>query len=371
VHICIVAPEQIPVPPVLGGSVEICIHSIARHLAKGHRVTIISKQHSSYSRETRKGKLTILRVAAGTSDIYLAGVLRALKGKRYDLIQVDNRPRYAAAIKRKMPGVPVSLFMHSLTFVTPPYSSIRTAAAHLAKVDLIIANSKSLAKKLGKMFPKARGKIKTVLLGVDVDRFRPPQSKELLSIRHQYGVNKGFKVLYIGRLIPKKGIDVLIKAVHRVRRTMPGTRLVIVGGEQRSGYKAKLKRQAKKLRVPTLFVGNIPHLKLQRIYWLGDCFVCPSQKHEAFGLVNVEAMASGLPVIASRNGGIKEIVKNGRNGQLVSKYHSSKAFAKAIKRLVVNRGLVRKMGKKARQDAVKRFGWNRTAQALLAIYRKY
>lgn len=367
-HILIVAPEQIPVPPIRGGSVEICIYAIARKLARQHRVTIISRRHPLYKRVTQEGNITIIRVAGGTSAAYLAGVLRTIKRKHYDLIQVDNRPRYASAIKRAMPSTPVSLFLHSLTFVSPAYSSTGTTNSHLAYADLIIANSISLKNKLKSLFPQQANKLRVVQLGVDITRFRPPDAAKARAIRSKYGFNKGFNVLYTGRLIPKKGIDVLIKAVHQARKTIPAIRLIVAGGQQRPGYKAKLVRLVKRLKVPTSFVGYMPHTKLHKIYWLGDCFVCPSQQHEAFGLVNVEAMSSGLPVIASRNGGIKEIVKDGHNGKLVSQYRSPKAFAKHIVELAANRNLASRLGQQARQDAVVHFGWARTADALADLY---
>ncbi|UJF32406.1 glycosyltransferase family 4 protein [Paenibacillus hexagrammi] len=368
--ILIVAPEQIPVPPLKGGSVEICIYAIARELAKHHQVTVISRTHPRYSQVTKRGALTIKRVASGSSDIYLKSVLRAIKGTSYDWIQVDNRPRYAALIKRKAGKTPVSLFLHSLTFVQQPHASRSNAAEWLAEVDRIIANSASLKKRLSAMFPTSRHKIKRVYLGTDVSRFRPASAAEKAKIRREMDVNGGFQVLFAGRIIRRKGIPVLIKAMHMARKQVPGAKLLIAGSEHRKGYKAQLRREAKRLSVPLRFLGNVPHGKVHHIYWLADCFVCPSQKHEAFGLVNVEAMASGLPVIASANGGIKEIIKHGRSGIAVKAYRRPQAFAKSIVAVAHNRAWAGKLARQARIDAVKRFSWQATARTLAACYRK-
>ncbi|SEC64067.1 glycosyltransferase family 4 protein [Paenibacillus sp. GP183] len=370
-HICIVAPEQISVPPPVWGSVEICINEIAHRIAKHHKVTVISREHSRFKPITQSGNLTILRVASGSRQRYLNAVLQTLEGKQFDLIQVDNRPRYAAAIKRLFPDTPVSLFMHSLVFATPPEASVKSSAICLSKVDLIIANSDSLKSQIARLFPSQSHKVTTVLLGADLNRFRPPTPLERSSMKRKYKVEDGFNVLFVGRVIPKKGLPVLIRAVHQARRSLPDIRLIVAGGEQRKGYIASLKQQAKRLKVPALFLGKIHHHKLHSIYWLGDCFVCPSQKHEPFGLVNVEAMGSAVPVIASANGGIKEIIRDGENGMLVSTYHRAKEFAHKIESLAQNESLAKRLAMQARSDALLRFNWNVVANSLLKVYQQH
>jgi spore coat protein SA len=359
------------VPPPVWGSVEICINEIAHRIAKHHKVTVVSREHSRFKPITHSGNLTIIRVASGSRKRYLHAVLKAIKGKQFDLIQVDNRPRYAAAIKRLMPDTPVSLFMHSLVFATPPEASVKASALRLSKADLIIVNSDSLNSQIAQLFPKQKHKVTTVLLGADLKRFRPPTPQETASIKKKYKVKDGFNVLFVGRVIPKKGLPVLINAVHKARHSLPNLRLIVAGGEQRKGYIASLKQQAKRLKVPTLFLGKIPHHKLHSIYWLGDCFVCPSQKHEPFGLVNVEAMGCAVPVIASANGGIKEIIKDGHNGMLVNSYHRAKEFAHKIVTLAQNKSLAQGLAEQARTDALRRFNWNVVAKSLLKVYQQH
>ncbi|MEW9700578.1 glycosyltransferase family 4 protein [Paenibacillus sp. SI8] len=368
-HILIVAPEQIPVPPIVGGSVEICIHSIARKLAEEHQVTIISRRHKRYQHVTKRGSLTIIRVPAGNKGKYLKNVLTAIKGRVFDWIQVDNRPRYAAAIKKHFPNKPVSLFLHSLTFVKPPYASRAVTSRHMMKADWIIANSNSLAEELAALFPGQKDKIQTVHLGTDVSRFRPVSPQKSARWRKQYRLSKGFHVLYSGRLIKRKGISVLIKAVHIARKRVPEVRLLIVGGELASGFRDMLKKRARLLGVPTKFLGRVPYSKIHKVYGIADCFVCPSQKHEAFGLVNVEAMSSGLPVIASANGGIKEVIQDGHNGILVHSYRKPQEFAESIVDVAQRRTWAQDLGKQARIDAVKRFSWQATARSLADFYK--
>lgn len=98
--------------------------------------------------------------------------------------------------------------------------------------------------------------------------------------------------------------------------------------------------------------------------------ICPSQKHEAFGLVNVEAMASGIPVIASRIGGIPEIVQHGRNGLLVQEYGNPAAFAAHIVNLARDPELYRRLSRQAREDVKNQFSWKITAMNLMETYKK-
>jgi spore coat protein SA len=257
------------------------------------------------------------------------------------------------------------LFLHSLTFVSPPMIS---TDVYLSKVDVIITNSQSLKNEISRLYPKQSHKIKTVMLGVDLSRFRSPNAEEATSIKSKYKLSDSFNVLFVGRLIPRKGIPVLIKAMSKVRRSLPNSRLLIVGGEQRKGYTALLKQKAKRAGVPTTFLGPIPHHELHRIYWLGDCFVCPSQKHEAFGLVNVEAMASGVPVVASSIGGIKEVITNGYNGLLVQQIDHPEQFAEVIMKVAQDSVMAESLIQQARKDVLKKYNWGEAAHGLLDIY---
>lgn len=335
-----------------------------------HQVTVISRQHPRYSHISRRGQLTIIRVPTGSSHTYLKEVLKATKGKTFDWIQVDNRPQYAAVIKRHFPKTPVSLFLHSLTFVKPPYASVRRCSKHLNKVDCIITNSSSLAEELTRLYPKQRDQLHKIYLGTELARFCPKSEKARRRLRRKYRVsNNGFQILYVGRLIHRKGIPTLIHAVHLARKSIPGLKLLIAGGEQGKGFKALLKRKANTLGVPTKFLGNIPHRKIHEVYGLANCFVCPSQKHEAFGLVNVEAMASGLPVIASDIGGIKEVIQHEHNGVLIKEFRDPRAFARSIVAVAERKEWAEGLAKQARSDVKKQFSWQATAQSLADFYR--
>lgn len=364
------APEQIPVPPVRGGSVEICMYEIAKRLAEKHNVTIISRRHKRLPAVSHEGNLTIIRVPSGKKRTYLKHVKRRIKGMAFDWIQIDNRPLFIPVIRKLFPHTPIALFLHSLTFVSASRLSHSACVRCLDKADLIVANSISLQKRLAARFPTAGPKLNHVWLGADLSRFRPPSPSERESIRSKYRLSGSFVVSFVGRLIPRKGLPLLIKAVHLARKRHPAIKLVVAGGSQVRGYSTKLKRIAARHKVPVVFLGTTPHSRIHSVYWMADCFICPSQQHEAFGLVNVEAMASGLPCIASNIGGIREIIHDGHTGLLVDHYRSPQAFAEKLLAVVNNQGLSRRMGMRAREDVIKRFNWRSTAINLSRLYRK-
>lgn len=356
-NLLMVAPEQIPIPG--SGSVEISMLAIAKQLAVNHTVTLISRADRGLPRVSRMGGLTIVRVRAGSPSRYIASVLQYIRGRRYDIIQVDNRPHYAAKIKAALPHTPVTLFLHSLTFAKP------TARVNesLGKADLIIANSESLKTSLAARFPRHAGKLRKVHLGVDTGRFRPEEGRSSRSGRR-------FRVLFVGRVIPRKGVPVLIRAIGLVRKEYGPVDLTVIG-RGRPGYMRELKRLARINGLSVTFAGKIPHRAIHRWFREADLFACPSQQHEAFGLVNVEAMASGLPVVASNIGGIGEIVKHGANGYLVDAYTQPKEHAKWILKLARDRDLTAKMSRQARKDAVAQFNWKQAAGKLVGIYRQF
>ncbi|MDF2721375.1 MAG: glycosyltransferase family 1 protein [Paenibacillus sp.] len=367
--IAIIAPGQIPVPPRVGGSVEHCIAQIAKRMAARHHVTVYSRRSSGYAGSTKKGKLHIARVKGGGTKRYLGAVLQTIGGRSFDWIQVDNRPSSVPVVRKRYPKSRIALFLHSKTFVTPPNTSISTAAKQMAQANLIIANSKSLAATLRSLFPRLRHKVRVVTLGVDPVEFRPPTPAQRAAVRARYGATGKFAVLFAGRLVPIKGADVLIKAMAYVRRSIPNAKLYIAGGAGKRAYVQGLKRLAASRGVPVQYLGYVPRKRMPATYWLADCFVCPSQGLEAFGLVNVEAMACGTPCIASRNGGIREIIRHGQTGRLVTRYRSAQAFAEQINSAAVNRQATAAMAQRARKAVVGRFGWSSTAAKLGRIYQ--
>lgn len=366
-HLLMIAPEQIAVPPPKGGSVEICMLAIAERLSLQHQVTLLSRKYAHYPHITTKGNLKIVRVPASGPKRYIRAVMAYVRGKHYDWIQIDNRPRFVTPVRKGFPHIPISVFLHSLTFVSRPMIVESIAEMHLSKADAIIANSSSLLQELSERFPRLHPKIKQVHLGVDLHQFRPLSPERRAQLRKKYGLQGAFVFAFAGRIIPRKGLPILMKALHQVRKTVPNVKLVIAG-RGKPGYMARLRSKAHRLRLSTQFIGYKSHRRMHEVYATVDCLVCPSQRHEAFGLVNIEAMATGIPVIASQIGGISEAVRHGGNGLLIKNYRHASAFASSMLMLAKDRAYTQSLGIQARNDMEQQFSWENTVQSLCELY---
>ncbi|MFQ6135701.1 MAG: glycosyltransferase family 4 protein [Candidatus Hydrothermarchaeales archaeon] len=173
----------------------------------------------------------------------------------------------------------------------------------------------------------------------------------------------GETVAFIGALVRQKGVDILIRAFKMVKERLPKAKLIIIGdGKERSS----LEELAKDLRLEDVqFRGYYGELK--GIFGESSLLVLPSRE-EGFGLVLLEAMNHGVPIIASRIGGIKEIVQNGYNGILVQKENPGE-LSRAIVKILEDEELRTKLTRNGR-EFVKRFSWEKMADEVDEIYEE-
>ena len=195
---------------------------------------------------------------------------------------------------------------------------------------------------------------------INTDRFRP-DSAVRRDVRQALGVNDEFVVVAIAYLIKDKGIDVAVRAIAALpERVM----LWVVGGGPELGNLQTLARSLgleRRLR----FLG--PRAQVEPFLQGADCFVCPSLWAEAAGLVNLEAMACGLPVVASRTGGIPELVRDEETGLLFTP-GDDRELADRLSLLLNDDLLRQRMSHTARSIAVQRFSTQTRIQDYLEIY---
>jgi spore coat protein SA len=362
--ILVVAPPAFSVSAFTGGSVEICIFQIAKRVANTHQVTIICRKAGNLPQNTVMGNLSIVRIPAGKR--YLSQVIAHARKHSYDAIQVENRPSYVPVLRRSFPEKSILLVLHSLLFMG--YLSTEKQKKVLRDASHVICNSHFVRNYYAHKFPMFRNKIHTIHLGVDLSRFRQPTPEERKRILTRYSLKGSYNILYTGRIIRMKGIRILVKAVGILRKKYPQIRLVLAGPCNPS-FLHEIKELAEKSNVPLKYLGKISPAHIHRVYWLGDCFVLPTQFQEAFGLVNVEAMASGLPVIAAKRGGITEIINN-RNGILVDDYTNPIAYARAIASLLDSPEKRSSMINEAKQTVIRKFSWDTAATGYLRFYAR-
>jgi phosphatidylinositol alpha-1,6-mannosyltransferase len=157
--------------------------------------------------------------------------------------------------------------------------------------------------------------------GVDTDRFRPdPASRAELRARYRLGQRP--TVVCLSRLVPRKGQDMLIRALPSIRQRVDGAALVIAGG---GPYLAALRRLAVRFRVSehVTFTGGVPAAELPAYHAMADVFAMPCRTRgagldvEGLGIVFLEAAATGVPVIAGCSGGAPETVRHNKTGLVV------------------------------------------------------
>lgn len=172
-------------------------------------------------------------------------------------------------------------------------------------------------------------------------------------------------LLYIGRLVKIKGIDILIKALSIVKTTYPDIKLYIAGT---GGQKNKINSLAKKMNLTenVILLGNVFGLEKKSLIASIDLFILPS-RYDACPIVLLEAMASSKPVIASNVGGIPYIVKNGETG-LLFETGDVKELAEKIVKLLDDKDLRLKMGKAGKEKS-KLFSWNTVANQTIKTYK--
>ncbi len=197
--------------------------------------------------------------------------------------------------------------------------------------------------------------------GVDVATFRPERRDPAL--RRAYAGDDAFLLLHVGRLAPEKGVERILAGFARARERLAGgrpIRLVIAG----SGPRESVLRASASEGVT--FLGNLDRSTvLPRLYASADAFVFASHT-ETLGLVLLEAMASGLPVIAAPVGGVADHLRSGING-LAYPPGDTEAMADAIVRLATSAGDLRALGEGARRTATER-SWELELDRLAASY---
>jgi glycosyltransferase involved in cell wall biosynthesis len=206
--------------------------------------------------------------------------------------------------------------------------------------------------------------------GVDTERFRPAEPGERAALRARLGLPDGVLAAWSGRLLRGKGLETLLDAFARAAGDVPGLRLLLVGsGEgQALSVDDDLRRRAREagLAERVVFTGRVE--RVEDVLRAADLFVFPSV-FEALGIALVEAAACGLPAVASRTGGIVDVVDDGRSGLLVGPADAT-ALAEGLRALGTDPDRRGAMGREARRIALARFDERDSLDRYRAVFRE-
>lgn len=235
----------------------------------------------------------------------------------------------------------------------------------LATPDAIICHSEN-EKKLLAMFSVPDEKIRIIPAGVDFSYFESLPSPQLF--RDHFNIDDRI-VLYTGRLASNKGLLHLMDAALQVLSQFKDTTFVLVGEDE--GERKRIEERAAKLGIKdkVLFTGHIKDEKLfLSAYCACDVFVLPSE-YEAFGLVLLEAMACEKPCVATRVGGVPEVIEEGGTGVLVE-YGEAKELAGAINDLLGDEKKRKEMGRTGKERVKENFTWPNIVDKLESVYEE-
>jgi phosphatidylinositol alpha-mannosyltransferase len=332
---------------------------------RGHDVRIITASHGPQ----RASEGDILRIGVGVSmptngsvgtltfsPRYLAQVRDLLARERFDLLHFHEPfvPFLSLFLLRESHSVNVATF-HAYAGFSPSYElGSRVMGGYAARLHGRIAVSAAARHFIDRFFP---GDYKVIPNGVDVPRF----AGAVPVARWQDGVPN---VLFVGRLEPRKGVLDLLKAHRILRRTGSGNRLLIVGSgpQEREARRYVATRGLQAVE----FLGRVSDAEKAQLFRSVDVFASPATGGESFGIVLLEAMAAGAPIVASDIHGYKGVVRRDREGLLV-RPHQPKELARAIARLLGNPDLRAAM-RAAGQERAEAFSWPRVAARVEEYY---
>ncbi len=234
---------------------------------------------------------------------------------------------------------------------------------YIKKIDGSIVVSE-VAKKCWWEFFVGKGTV--IPNGVELTRFNPKVEP--------YGKYRDGKVniLFVGRLEPRKGILDLLRAfngmIRNVEEVRRKVRLLIVGSGP-SGYRAKLFVNQHGLSRNVVFEGRVSDKALPRYYAAADIFCSPAVGGESFGIVLLEAMASGKPIVCYANDGYKEVMRNYPWEEALVETKNVFGLANSLLGLIENKKMREKLGKWGIKEA-RRYRWDKVAKEVLKFYRK-
>lgn len=285
---------------------------------------------------------------------------------------------WAGLIVKRSLEIPLANSFHTLGRVKdltrrhdePPESLLRIAAEHevIEGSDCVVASTPLEAEDLLEHYGADPTRLCTSPPGVDHTIFHPGDQAEA---RRRLGWDDTPVVLFVGRIQPLKGVDVAVEAFALIRRHLAGARLVVIGGPSGPAGAQEVESIGGRIRRLGLedavtMLPPVPHPALADHYRAADVLVLPSRS-ESFGLVAAEAQACGLPVVATRVGGLIHVVAHERSGLLVDGWDPAE-HADAVMSIISDTEVRAGYADRAVEWA-ERFSWEATAHRFLELYQ--
>ena len=376
--IAIFTNNYLPNPYGVSGSVESFRKVFERF---GHEVYIFSPRWKGY----RDKNPNVFRYPAIETNIkikfpiaipYSWKISALLNTLDLDIIHAQHPNLLGSAATRwaKKKNIPLIFTWHTLYdqythfFPIIPQSvanwwAIRNARNYANKCDQVIVPTSSVGEIIKNWGVKNKN-IVAIPTGVEEKQFESPDRE---SVRKKYGIKNDEILLFVmTRLTAEKNMEFLVDAVSEIIRKNNSAKFMICGD---GNIKEKLVEKVEEAGLvdKTIFVGIVPDSEKKNFYAAGDIFVYAS-KSETQGMVLTEAMYSGLPIVAVRATGVKDIVEDGKTGFLVSE--NKKEFGEAVQKLIDGENLRKKFGEEAGRVAREKYTSEVCAKKMLEVYKE-
>lgn len=365
-RVALVSPYDYPYP----GGVTAHISALDRHLrALGHQVRIIAPS-SAPEDELEEN---VIRVGGVIVPVPFSGsiarisvsprvysrVKQLLDDEPFDVIHIHEPtvPTLAPAILRYSRAVNVGTF-HAYRDANAGFELARPVFGYLEHLHGRIAVSRAAYEYISAYFP---GEYRIIPNGIEYDHFASPHVRPI-----ERFCDGRPNVLFVGRLEERKGFRYLLRAFRRVKEAVPEARLLVVGAFEKEDARPYIQYVWHYRVRGVRFIGYVPGEDLPRWYRTAHLFCAPSTGFESFGIVLLEAMASGVPVVASDIPGYRCVVCHGVQGELVPPGDVA-ALAETIIRLLRDPECRRRYAEAGRRTAAE-YDWKRVTAQVLAYY---
>ena len=358
----LVTPYVYPLP----GGVNEHVRFLYENLRlRGHDVRILTSSHGLQ----RSSEGDVIRIGKGfsvpsngsvgtitLSPRYVSQVQKVLDREKFDLLHFHEPfvPFLSLIVLRQSTSVNIATFHAYAGFSPAMELGKRTLTPYAARLHGRIAVSAAARHFADRFFP---GDFKVIPNGVNVGRYQ----RAVPIARWQDGT---LNILFVGRLEDRKGLPHLLKAFRLVRKSGFECRLLVVGSgpQEREARRYVMTRGLQNVE----FLGRVSDAEKAQLFKTADVFVSPATGRESFGIVLLEAMAAGTPIVCSDIHGYKGVVQRGRQAILVPP-RDSKALAAGISELLANPTLRERMGAAGLERAAQ-FSWEHVTARVEAYY---
>jgi phosphatidyl-myo-inositol dimannoside synthase len=360
-------------PPKVGG-IQAYLWELWRRLDPSTFTVLTASSHpdaAAFDRQQAADGIRIERVRAPVLVPIPAHVkrIRALAEETgASLIMVD--PALPLGLVGPLLGRPYGVVLHGAEVTVPGRLPVarQTLAGVLNHARLVVCAGRYPAAEARRAAPGMTTPVVEVPPGVDIGRFRPLSDEEKAKTRAAWGLPPGGPlVVSISRLVPRKGMDVLIAAASALEASFPDLTVVIAGDGRDMG---RLRGLVRSTGAPVRLLGRVDDDELPRLYGAADVFAmaCRNRwldlEQEGFGIVFLEAAAAGVAQVAGRSGGADEAVIDGETGLVVADPDDPGAVAHALRELLGDDERRRRMGRAARARVEESFGYDVLARRL-------